>query len=54
MASLNVPNTARISDLVNEAATKETPEVLQLHSTTPNGLTETEAAERLENSAPTR
>jgi Mg2+-importing ATPase len=52
MASLNTPNTARVSDLVNEAATKEIPEVLQLHGTTPTGLTETEAAARLEKFGP--
>ncbi len=52
MASLNVTNPARASDLVNEAAIKETAEVLQLHGTTPNGLTEAEAAERLEKFGP--
>jgi Mg2+-importing ATPase len=52
MASLNVPNTARVSNLVNEAAIKEISEVLQLHGTSPSGLTETEAAARLEKFGP--
>ena len=55
MASLNVPNFSRGTDfvnLVNEAAIKDIPEVLQLQGTSPNGLTEAEAAARLEKFGP--
>ena len=52
MASSNLPNLSRGAELVNEAATKEIPEVLQLHGTSPNGLTEDEAAARLEKFGP--
>jgi Mg2+-importing ATPase len=52
MPSLNVTAAARVCDLVNEAATKEIPDVLQQHSTSTNGLTEDEAAARLEKFGP--
>ena len=55
MASLNIPNFSRGTDfvnLVNEAAIKDIPEVLQLQGTSPNGLTEAEAAARLEKFGP--
>jgi Mg2+-importing ATPase len=52
MASTTASNPAPVSDLVNEAATKEIAEVLQRHNTTPTGLTETEAAARLEKFGP--
>ena len=51
MASLNIPNFSRGADpvnFVNEAAIKDIPEVLKQHDTSPNGLTEAEAAARLE------
>jgi len=55
MASLNIPNFSRGADpvnLVTEAAIKDIPEVLKQHDTSPNGLTETEAAARLEKFGP--
>jgi len=55
MASLNIPNFSRAADpvnLVNEAAIKDIPEVLKQHGTTPTGLTEAEAAARLEKFGP--
>jgi len=55
MSSLNIPNFSRGTDfvnLVNEAAIKDIPEVLQLQGTSPNGLTEAEAAARLEKFGP--
>src|ERR1035437_4667527 len=55
MASLNIPNFSREADpvnFVNEAAIKDIPEVLKQHGTTPNGLTEAEAATRLEKFGP--
>ena len=39
---------ARASDLVRDAATQETAEILQRLNTSPAGLSEEEAAERLE------
>jgi P-type Mg2+ transporter len=41
-------NGQRAADLIRDAATQEIPEVLQRLNTTPNGLKEEEAAERLE------
>ncbi len=55
MASLNIPNFSREADpvnFVNEAAIKDIPEVLKQHDTSPNGLTEAEAAARLEKFGP--
>src|SRR5665647_3396452 len=55
MASLNIPNFSRGADpvnFVNEAAIKDLPEVLKQHDTSPNGLTEAEAATRLEKFGP--
>ena len=55
MASLNIPNFSRGADpvnFVNEAAIKDIPEVLKQHDTSPNGLTEAEAAARLEKFGP--
>ncbi len=42
------PNGQRTADLVRAAATRETAEILQRLGTTPAGLSEDEAAERLE------
>src|SRR3989442_1552071 len=47
MTGLKGSNQQRPSDSVREAATRESAEVLQLLGTTPAGLTEEEAAERL-------
>jgi Mg2+-importing ATPase len=41
-------NAQRAADLIRDAATNEIPDVLQRLNTTPNGLKEEEAAERLE------
>jgi Mg2+-importing ATPase len=41
-------NGQRTADLVRDAATQETAEILQRLNTSPTGLTEEEAAERLE------
>jgi Mg2+-importing ATPase len=48
MAIMKHSNGEVASDLVHEAATKENAEVLQTLGTSPNGLTEAEATERLE------
>ena len=52
MASLNIPNFSRgtepVANPTNEAAIQEIPAVLKQHGTTPTGLTEVEAAARLE------
>src|ERR1039457_347591 len=55
MAGLNIPNFSRGTDLVNfvnEAAIKDIPEVLKQHDTSADGLTEAEAAARLEKFGP--
>src|ERR1017187_3599376 len=55
MAGLNIPNFSRGTDLVNfvnEAAIKDIPEVLKQHDTSADGLTEAEAAARLERFGP--
>jgi Mg2+-importing ATPase len=52
MAAIKHPNGESASDLVREAATKENAEVLQTLGTSVNGLTEAEAAERLEKYGP--
>src|SRR5438874_13035966 len=46
------PNGDRTVELVRDAATKDTPEVLQRLGTTLNGLTDGEAAKRLEGYGP--
>ncbi len=46
--------TAAAADLCRDAATKDTAEVLRLLDTSASGLTEEEAARRLENTAPTK
>jgi Mg2+-importing ATPase len=52
MTVIKHPNGEGASDLVREAATKENAEVLQTLGTSVNGLTEAEAAERLEKYGP--
>ena len=52
MAVIKHPNGESASDLVREAATRENAEVLQTLGTSVNGLTEAEAAERLEKYGP--
>jgi len=52
MAGLNNSNNQRAADFVREAATREISEVLQSLGTSPNGLTEAEAAVRLEQYGP--
>ena len=52
MNPIKHPNGEGASDLVREAATKENAEVLQTLGTSVNGLTEAEAAERLEKYGP--
>src|SRR6185437_1321420 len=48
MAAVKEPNGDRTAELVRDAATKETAEILQRLGVTANGLTDEEAAERLE------
>jgi Mg2+-importing ATPase len=48
MAAVKDPNGDRTAELVHDAATKEIPEILQRLGVTANGLTDEEAAERLE------
>src|SRR5580704_12350366 len=48
MAAEKTPNGQRAADLLRDAATGEIADVLQRLKTSPNGLSETEAAERLE------
>ncbi|HKW31353.1 MAG TPA: magnesium-translocating P-type ATPase [Verrucomicrobiae bacterium] len=52
MAGSNNSNIQRAADLVRDAATRETSEVLQSLGTSPNGLTEDEALARLEHYGP--
>ena len=52
MAVLKQPNGESSSDLVREAAIRESPEVLRTLGSSPNGLTEAEAAARLETHGP--
>src|ERR1035437_959526 len=52
MTVMKHPNGEVASDLVREAATKENAEVLQTLGTSVNGLTEADAAERLEKYGP--
>jgi len=48
MTAEKKPNGQRSADLMRDAATTQTAELLQRLNSTPNGLTEEEAAERLE------
>src|SRR5262245_1022054 len=48
MAVVKDPNGDRTAELVRDAATKDIPEILERLGTSGNGLTEEEAAERLE------
>ncbi|HEY3760959.1 MAG TPA: magnesium-translocating P-type ATPase [Verrucomicrobiae bacterium] len=48
MPAEKILNGQRAADLIRDAATQEIPEVLQRLNSTPNGLKEEEAAERLE------
>src|SRR5579864_8899810 len=48
MAAVKEPNGDRTAELVRDAATKEVGEILQRLKTSPSGLSEEEAAERLE------
>ena len=52
MAGSNNSNNQRTADFVREAATREISEVLQSLGTSPTGLTEAEAAARLEQYGP--
>ncbi len=52
MSGVNNPSNQRGADLATEVATKDTAEVLPLLKTTPAGLTEDEAAARLEKYGP--
>ena len=52
MPELTKPNHNGLSDLVRDAATKDSAEVLRLLGTSPAGLTEDEAAARLEQYGP--
>src|SRR6266705_3269327 len=52
MASLQSKNEIRTSPLLTEASSKPSAEVLQLVGTGPTGLTEAEAAERIEKYGP--
>ncbi len=55
MANLNIPNFSREPDsvnLVNEAAIADISEVLKRHGTSPSGLSEADAAARLEQYGP--
>ena len=48
MAALKYPDGQSVADLMHDAATKEIPELLERLKTSPAGLTDGEAAERLE------
>lgn len=48
MATVKDPNGERTAELVRDAATKDAAEILQRLKTSPNGLSDDEAAERLE------
>src|SRR5262249_1511307 len=52
MPELKTPVMDRASDATRDAATKESPEVLEMLGTCANGLTEEEAAARLEQYGP--
>jgi Mg2+-importing ATPase len=52
MPELKTPVMDRASDATRDAATKESPEVLEMLGTSPTGLTEEEAAARLEQYGP--
>src|SRR6266481_5118480 len=52
MASLQSKNVLRTSPLLTEASGKSSAEVFQMLGTTPTGLTEAEAAQRLEKYGP--
>ena len=52
MPALTSPNNTSLSDLARDAATKDSAEVLRLLGTSPAGLTEEEAAARLEQYGP--
>jgi Mg2+-importing ATPase len=52
MVAVNKSNGEQASDFAHEAAIKDIPEVLQTLGTSPNGLTETEAAARMEKYGP--
>src|ERR1035441_6921862 len=52
MPALTSPNNTSLSDLARDAATKDSAEVLQSLGTSPAGLTEEEAAARLEQYGP--
>ena len=52
MPALTNPNNSSLSDLARDAATKDSAEVLRLLGTSPAGLTEEEAAARLEQYGP--
>jgi len=52
MPALKLSNGTRVADLIHEAAMKDAAEVLQSLSTSLNGLTDEEAAERLEKHGP--
>src|ERR1017187_2230146 len=52
MAVPNISSSPRTGDAISEAAAREISDVLQRLNTSPNGLTETEAAARLEEYGP--
>jgi magnesium-transporting ATPase (P-type) len=52
MPAVTSPNQTSQSDLARDAATKDSAEVLRLLGTSPTGLTEEEAAARLEQYGP--